>query len=153
MIFLLLFSSCNRQPKSNAETRQIEEFNWTVNIHEDFEPINQEEQNKALKKGINAIKNTFEEGVNNQAITIFICRDVYFNNFEANWQPYGIEIDGNYTEIYSQVNEMVYQTFKTQMPDAKLDSISFTQKVSRLEFQRFDISINSPSGIKMKKNW
>lgn len=43
MIFLLLFSSCNRQPKSNAETRQIEEFNWTVNIHEDFEPINQEE--------------------------------------------------------------------------------------------------------------
>tara|TARA_B110001452_G_scaffold265266_1_gene269639 strand:- start:135 stop:725 length:591 start_codon:yes stop_codon:yes gene_type:complete len=150
IILLLLFSSSNSQTKSNPETLKIEEFNWTVIIPENFEPINQEEWNKTLNKGINAIEGTFEEEVNNQATTIFTYKNGQFNNFEANWQPFDIEIDGDYMETYSEVNEMIYQTFETQMPDAKLDSISTTQKVSGLEFQRFDISIDFPNGIKMK---
>ena len=94
IILLLLFSSCNSQTKSNPETLKIEEFNWTVIIPENFEPINQEEWNKTLNKGINAIEDTFEEEVDNQATTIFTYKNGQFNNFEANWQPFDIEIDG-----------------------------------------------------------
>ena len=150
IILLLLLSSCNSQTKSDSETLKIEEFNWTVNIPENFKPINQEEWNKTIKKGVNAIENTFEGEVDNQATTIFTYKNGQFNNFEANWQPFDVEIDGDYMETYSEVNEMIYQTFETQMPDAKLDSMSSTQKVSGLEFQRFDIKIDFPNGIKMK---
>jgi len=45
---------------------------------------------------------------------------------------------------------MLYQTFETQMPKAKLDSISSTQKISGLVFQRFDITVDFPNGMKMK---
>jgi len=150
IILLLLFSSCNSETKSDIKALKIEEFNWTVNIPEDFEPMNQEEWNKTVKKGIDAIENTFELEIDNQAVTIFIYKNGQFNNFEANWQPFDIEIDGNYLETYSEVNDMIYQTFEIQIPDAKLDSISSIQKVNGLEFQRFDISIDFPNGIKMK---
>jgi len=150
IILILLLSSCISQTKSDSETLKIEEFNWTVNIPENFKPINQEEWNKTLKKGINAIESTFEGEVDNQATTIFTYKNGQFNNFEANWQPFDVEIDGDYMQTYSEVNEMMYQTFEIQIPDAKLDSISSTQKVSGLEFQRFDITIDFPNGIKMK---
>ncbi|WP_298790102.1 hypothetical protein [uncultured Allomuricauda sp.] len=150
IILLLLFSSCDSQTKSDVKTLKIEEFNWTINIPENFEPINQNEWNKTLKKGMDAIENTLEEEVDNQAVTIFSYKNGQFNNFEANWQPFDVEIDGDYLETYSEVNSMIYQTFKTQIPDAKLDSISSIQKVNGLEFQRFDISIDFPNGIKMK---
>ena len=45
---------------------------------------------------------------------------------------------------------MIYQTFEAQIPGAKLDSISTIQKVSGLEFRRFDISIDFPNNMKMK---
>jgi len=150
-LFLLIgFQSCNSQTKSDPETLKIEEFNWTLDIPENFEPINQKEWNKTLKKGIDAIENTFDEKVDNQAVTIFTYKNGQFNNFEANWQPFDVEIDGEYLETYSEVNKMLYQTFETQMPKAKLDSISSTQKISGLQFQRFDITIDFPNGMKMK---
>ena len=150
IVLLLLFSSCNSQTKSDSETLKIEEFNWTVNIPENFEPINQEEWNKTLKKGTNAIEDTFEQEIENQAVTIFTYKSGQFNNFEANWQPFDIKIDGEYMETYSEVNKMLYETFETQIPKAKLDSISSIQKVSGLDFQRFDITIDFPNGIRMK---
>ncbi len=150
-LFVLIgFQSCNRPTKSAPETLKIEAFNWSVEIPENFEPINQEEWNKTLKKGIDAIEDTIEGTVDNQAVTIFIYKNGEFNNFEANWQPFDVEVDGDYLESYSEVNEILYQTFETQMPNAKLDSISSIQKISGLEFQRFDISIDFPNGIKMK---
>ena len=36
------------------------------------------------------------------------------------------------------------------MPKAKLDSISSTQNISGLEFQRFDVKVDFPNGMKMK---
>ncbi|PKH52606.1 hypothetical protein CXF68_18705 [Tenacibaculum sp. Bg11-29] len=147
---LLLFLSCNSLAESDLETLKIEDFNWTVNIPENFKPINKEEWNKTLTKGINAIENTFEQEVENQAVTIFTYKNGQFNNFEANWQPFDFKIDGDYLETYSGVNKMIYQTIETQMPDAKLDSVSSTQKVNGLKFQRFDISIDLPNGIKMR---
>tara|TARA_B110000259_G_C13937080_1_gene371257 strand:+ start:685 stop:909 length:225 start_codon:yes stop_codon:yes gene_type:complete len=36
------------------------------------------------------------------------------------------------------------------MPKAKLDSISSTQNISGLEFQRFDVKVDFPNGMKME---
>ena len=44
----------------------------------------------------------------------------------------------------------MYHTFETQIPKTKLDSISSTQKISGLEFQRFDVTVDFPNGMKMK---
>lgn len=145
-----MFQDCNSQSKSELNTVKVEEFNWTVNIPENFEPTNKSEWNRITKKGEDAIEKTFGQEIDNQAITIFTYNNGRFNSFEANWQPYNIEIDGDYLETYSEVNKILYQAFETQIPNAKLNSISSTQKISGLEFQRFEIIIDFPNGIKMK---
>jgi|TARA_B110000977_G_C10997881_1_gene462636 hypothetical protein len=150
LIIFFGFNSCKSQTESNPKTIHNKDFNWTITIPEDFSSINETEWNKSLQKGTAAIEKTFGEEIINQATTIFAFVNGQFNNFTANYQPYDIEIDGNYLETYNDVNEISYQTFETQMPKAKLDSISSTQNISGLEFQRFDVKVDFPNGMKMK---
>ena len=150
LIILLGFNSCKSQTESNPKIIHNKDFNWTITIPENFNSINETEWNKTQQKGKDAIEKTFGEEITNQATTIFAFVNGQFNNFEANYQPYDIEIDGNYLETNNDVNEILYQTFETQMPQAKLDSISSTQKISGLKFQRFDVIIDFPNGMKMK---
>ena len=150
LVLLIGFQSCNSQTKSNPKTVTIEEFNWTVTIPENFTAIEESEWNETEQKGQDAVEKTIGEEIINQAVTLFTYKNGQFNNFEANWQPFDIEIDGEYLETCSEVNRILYQTFETQMPKAKLDSISSTKKINGLEFQRFDVTIDFPNGIKMK---
>lgn len=150
LVLLIGFQSCNSQTKSNPKTVIIEEFKWTVTIPENFNSIEESEWNKMEEKGEDAIEKTIGEDIINQAVTLFAYKNGQFNNFEANWQPFDVEIDGEYLETYSEVNKMLYKTFETQMPKAKLDSISSTQKISGLVFHRFDITVDFPNGMKMK---
>lgn len=150
-LFLLIgLQDCNNQEKTNPKTLNFGEFNWTVTIPENFNPIKESEWNRTKQKGEDAIEKTIGEDISNKAVTLFAYKNGQFNNIEANWQPFDVEIDGEYLETYSEVNKLLYQTFETQMPDAKLDSISSTQKISGLEFLRFDITIDFPNGMKMK---
>ena len=150
LIIFLGLISCKSQTESNPKIIHNKDFNWTITIPENFNSINETEWNKTQQKGKDAIEKTFGEEIINQATTIFTFENGQFNNFEANYQPYDIEIDGNYLETYNDVNEMLYQTFETQMPQAKLDSISSIQKISGLDFQRFDVVVDFPNGMKMK---
>ena len=150
LILIITLQSCKSQTRTESETLTIEEFHWTVTIPENFEPINPEEWNKQLNKGKTAMENAIELEIENNAVTIFTYRNEQFSNFEANWQPFDTEVDGDYLETSSAVNEMLYQTLVSQMPDAKLDTVSSIQKVSGLEFRRFDIVMDLPNGLKMK---
>ncbi len=148
-IIFLGLNSCHSQSESNSKIIQNKDFNWTITIPENFISMNENEWNKTQQKGKDAIEKTFGEEIINQTTTIFIFKNGQFNNFEANYQPYDIEIDGNYLETYDGVNEIMYETLETQIPEAKLDSISSTQKISGLEFQRFDVTVDFPNGMKM----
>tara|TARA_R110002126_G_scaffold290837_1_gene449017 strand:+ start:701 stop:1291 length:591 start_codon:yes stop_codon:yes gene_type:complete len=149
-IIFLGLNSCKGQTESKPKTIENKDFNWTIIIPENFISINKNEWKKTQQKGKDAIEKTFGEEIINQAITIFAFKNGQFNNFEANYQPYDIEIDGNYLETNNDLNKILYQTFETQMPKTKLDSISSTQKISGLEFQRFDVTVDFPNGMKMK---
>ena len=150
LVFLAGIQSCYSQAKTNPETVHIKDFNWTVTIPENFQLIEEREWDETEKQGQDAIEETFGEELVNQAVTIFAYKNDRFNNFEANWQPYDPEIDGEYQETYHMVNEILYQTFESQMPGAKLDSVTSKQQISGLEFRRFDITIDFPNGVRMK---
>lgn len=147
ILLFIGFQNCGNQ--TNSEVVTVEDFNWTVTIPENFIPIDEKEWDKTIKRGKDAVEKTVGE-IDNQAITIFTYKNEQFNNFEANWQPFDLEIDGDYSESIALVNNIVYETFETQIPKAKLDSVSRIQKISGLEFHRFDIAIDFPNGMKMK---
>lgn len=149
ILFLLLFSGfqiCHAQTKSGLKPMHIEEFNWTLVIPENFTPIKQDEWGKMIKKDIAV----FGEGILSEEVTSFSYQNNKFNKFDAVWQPYDAEICGDYLELNAEANEVMYQMYKSQIPKANFDSITKTQTISNLEFERFDVEIDVPDVFHMK---
>ncbi|WP_304064368.1 hypothetical protein [Pedobacter glucosidilyticus] len=135
---------CNGQTKPKKEIYN-KDFNWTITIPENFQNVSAEEWSKLQNKGADAIEKTYDEKVINQSKTIFVFKSDQLNYFESNYQPFDIAIDGNYLESCKNVNNMLYETFKTQMPDIKIDSTSTIEKIDNLEFQTFKMKVEYPN--------
>lgn len=147
LLLQLSLYSCFGQTK--AKTIYNEDFKWTITIPENFINVSPQDWEKVQDRGIEAIEETFGEQVINQAKTIFVYKNADFNMIESNYQPFDVEVDGNYIESCQGVNEIIYDTFKAQMPNIKIDSISSVEKISNLDFQAFKVKINFPNGIVM----
>lgn len=148
-VYLLLFlltilQACNSQTTPKKEIHN-KDFNWTITIPEDFESISAADWEKLQKKGEKAMEDTFEQDIVNQAKTIFVFRNGQSNLLESNYQPFDPSIDGNYLESWKNVNEMVYQTFKAQLPDAKITRKNSIEKIDKLDFNVHTMEIEMPN--------
>jgi hypothetical protein len=144
----IIFQSCNGQTTPKKEFYN-KDFNWRIIIPENFQNVSAEEWTKMQNKGADAIEQTYDEKVINQAKTIFVFKSDQLNYFESNSQPFDTEIDGDYLASCKNVNNILYETFKTQIPDIKIDSISTIEKIDNLEFQTFKMKLEYPNKVKM----
>lgn len=144
VFFTITLQSCNGQSASKQEIYN-QEFNWTITIPENFQNVSSEEWAKLQNKGAEAIEKTFDEEVINQSKTIFVFKSDQFNYFESNYQPFDSSIDGDYLESCKNVNNVLYETFKTQMPNIKIDTTKTVEKIDNLEFQTFKMKIEYPN--------
>ena len=144
-IFLtIILQSCNGQTTPKKEIYN-QDFKWTITIPENFQNVSVEDWTKMQNKGIDAIEKTYDEEVINQVTTIFVFKSDELNYFESNYQPFDIEIDGDYLESCKNVNNMLYETFYAQIPDIKIDSTATVEKIDNLEFQTFKMKIVYPN--------
>jgi hypothetical protein len=142
-LFICLISITQSSFGQTTTTKEIynKDFNWTINIPEGFESVSSEQWAKMQDKGADAIENTYGEKIVNQSKTIFVFKSDELNYFESNYQPFDTSKDGDYSESCKNVNEILYETFKTQMPDIKIDTIRTVEKIDNLEFQLFKMKI------------
>jgi len=140
----IIFQSCNGQTTPKKEIYN-KDFNWTITIPENFQNVSAEEWEKMQNKGADAIEKTYDEEVINQSKTIFVFKNDQLNYFESNYQPFDTAIDGDYFESCKNVNNMLYETFITQLPDIKIDSVSTIEKIDNLEFQLFKMKVEYPN--------
>ena len=143
-VLLIIFQSCNSQTKAKNELYN-KDFNWFITIPENFEKVSADDWKKIQNKGENAVEDTFGEDLVNQAKTIFVFKNDQFNYFESNYQPFDKSIDGDYIESWNNVNDLIYQTFRTQLPDAKITRKNFTEKIDGLEFNVHKMEIEMPN--------
>ena len=142
---LLCFLSCKGQ---STDTKFYDkEFKWSIEIPKDFYKVGKEEWSEKQQKGKDAIEKTVGEEIVNQSKTIFIFKADDMNYFEANYQPYDTESDGDYLENYKNVNRTIYQTFKENMPNAKIDTLSSTEKINDLLFYKYEAKIHLPNNM------
>lgn len=149
LFFLSFLPGCTGQPKTKPETLYNEDFKWTITIPEDFINVSPEEWAKMRDKGLDAVEKTFGEEVVNQSKVIFVFKNADFNYLEANYQLFNAETDGDYLESCKAVKEILFETFKAQMPNTKIDSVTSIEKISNLDFQTFKIKIYFPNGMTM----
>jgi hypothetical protein len=150
LITFAFFHTGKSQVKSSSKEFFSKEFNWTIQIPEGFEPVSAEEWKKMQNRGLEAIEKTYDTEVENMAKTIFVVKNGLFNYFEANYQPFNKEKDGDYLESFKEVNSIVYGTFEAQMPNAKLDSASSQETIDGKVFQTFKVTITVPNIIVME---
>jgi hypothetical protein len=141
---IITLQSCNGQTTAKRAIYN-KDFGWKITIPENFENVSAEDWTKMQNKGADAIEKTFEGEVINQAKTIFVFKSDQLNYFESNYQPFDVSIDGDYLESCKNVNEVLLETFKTQMPNVKIDTTRSVEKIDNLEFQTFKMKIEYPN--------
>ena len=99
------------------------------------------------QKGAEAIEKTYGEKVESNATTIFVVKYDDLNYFETNQQPYDSIADPDYPAYFRDVNEVLYETFKEQIPNGTIDTASSEELIAGLLFQKFRISISMPNNI------
>lgn len=147
LALILTLQSCTGQPKKKEVYNDM--FKWTITIPEKFENVNPEEWKRLQNKGMDAIEKTYDGKLENDSKTIFAFKNDQFNYFESNYQPFDSTKDGSYLESFKSVNEMLYATFKAQMPDAKIDTATSQETIAGLSFYTFKTTIYFPNKMVM----
>jgi hypothetical protein len=141
---IIFFQSCNGQKTAKQEIHN-KDFNWTIKIPENFETVSSTDWAKMQNKGADAIERTYEEEVINQSKTIFAFKSDQLNYFESNYQPFDPSVDGDYIESCKAVANVLYETFKAQMPGVKIDTARTIEKIDNLEFQTLTMMVEYPN--------
>jgi hypothetical protein len=146
-IAFVILSGC--KTNSNPQTFHNEDFKWTITIPEKFTSVSPGDWEKLQNKGAQAVEKTYGEKVENQATVIFVFKNGDYNYLESNYQQFDPDVDGDYRESCKVVNEIVYETFRTQIPNAKIDSASSIERISGLDFHTFKLVLDLPNGMKI----
>jgi len=143
--FAFLMNSCKGQ--TNKREFYNKQFNWKIEIPEGFEKVSSKESKINEKRGTEALEKTYGGKIPNQATTIFEFVNNETNYFDSNYQPFDTISDGNYLESCKNVNEILYNTFKTQLQDVQIDSATSTETIDSLVFQKYVIKISLPNNM------
>ena len=143
-IFTCIALSANICRAQSTQSREIynKDFNWTVVVPKGFENVSSEQWAKFQNKGASAVEATYGQQVVNKAKIIFVFRSGEMNYFESNYQPLDTTVDGSYIESCKKVDGILYETFVTQMPGVKIDTLHGAEKIDGLEFQTFNMKVN-----------
>ena len=148
VLFVLLAKSGYSQAPPKKELYN-KEFNWKITIPENFENVSVVDWAKLQNRGKEAIEKTYDAEMVDHTTTIFVFRADQFNYFEANCQPFDISIDGDYLESFKEVNQVLFNTFKAQIPNVVLDSLSSDEIVDGFKFNKFKVIVNFPNKVIM----
>lgn len=141
---IVIFQSCNGQKTTKQEIHN-KDFNWTITIPENFENVSNADWEKMQNKGADAIEKTYESEVINQSKTIFVFKSDQLNYFESNHQPFDPSVDGDYLKSCKAVDEVLYETFKAQLPGIKIDTTRTVEEIDNLEFQTLKMKVEYPN--------
>jgi hypothetical protein len=142
-IFISLLIASSFAFAQQAQEFYSQEFGWRIHIPASMALVSAENQKKLQEKGADAIEKTYGEQVVNETTTLFMYQKGMMNYIEANHQP--ADLNEDYREECKAVNELVYETFRTQIPGASIDSASSVQHVAGLEFHVFKVDIHIPN--------
>ncbi|MFC4818493.1 MULTISPECIES: hypothetical protein [unclassified Flavobacterium] len=145
----LLVIGANAQ---GAKEREIfnKDLNWTISIPEGFEAMSEEEKARIEQKGKDALESTTGVTITAQVKSLFVFKNDKAHYFEANYQSFDPSQEGDYIESCKAVNDVMYNTFKSQMPGAKITKKESTEKIDGLDFHTFAVEVELPNNMTMK---
>ncbi len=149
-ILFSIFLSFNLSAQNSGVAFYSPDFKWKVQIPEGFEKVDNQEWSILQGKGEQTLEKTVGQDITNHSKTIFIVKSGNFNYLEANYQPFDTKNDGSYEASNKFVNDIVYKSFKENMPNAKISNTRSKEKINNLIFHKNTFEILMPNSMSMK---
>ena len=150
IVLAFLFFSVPLFAQQAGEKHFFKEFNWTIQIPEGFEKVDPKEWEKQREKGLDMVEEVYEAKLDSVLVvskTILILKKGQFNHIEVCRQPFDPAIDGDYAEVNKEVAEILYNTFKEQMPGSTIDMKTGSENIGGKNFLKNDYVVTFPNGM------
>lgn len=133
---------------THASAQQIgkiyffKEIGWTITLPSDFKTLDSIEDAERNERGLKAIEesNEIKADITELKTLIAASKNVY-NYFNSTITPFDPKKDGDYDSSSKTVKDMVYKTFLDKMPTAKIDSVTTSEVIDGLLFDKFHVTI------------
>lgn len=140
LILLLINHLHSQQSDKKYSFRQV---SWAITLPDDFTIVDSADESASMERGKKAIEeaNNIKADFSTTTTLISAIKDTY-NYFNATITPFDSKKDGNYLNNNRELKKMVYKTFSEKMPNGKIDSVTTTQKIDGLTFDKYSLTIN-----------
>ncbi len=148
----VLFISCKTDPNKQVDEGTVvenkyhsKEIGWTIEIPNGWNVTKRDESQKREDKGLKAINeaNGIHYDASGLKQLVSFQKD-RFHIFAATSEKFEIEYDGEYEENKKLVKEILYNTYASN--GIKVDTASSKEKIDKLEFDLFKITVYDPKG-------
>jgi hypothetical protein len=134
------YSLC--QIQKNEKIIYIKDFKWTITIPENFDSIKAIEWERLKNVGKSETLNSTGVTVIPSSKTILAFKKQKINYIDASYTIIDYTDKEEYLEVLKYGTSVIYNTFKTKLPNSKLDTLYSEEKIDGLLFQTFKLIIN-----------
>ncbi|WP_410220325.1 hypothetical protein [Pedobacter sp.] len=118
---------------------------WHINVPLGYRQTHENSLKLNDENGKNAVKQNYNTEINTDSIVHLLSfQKNQFNLFDSTLKKFDAKRDGDYFKNNAATQKMLYDIYAAQK--IKIDTSTFTQKISGVAFQGFNIKIYGPNG-------
>jgi isoleucyl-tRNA synthetase len=140
LVFFLVSFSCYSQDAEKIFV--FKELGWTLSLPVSFKILDSIDDSKRSEKGKKASEetNNIEGDISKTRTLISAIKNTY-NYFNSTITPFDPKKDGSWDSRNKEIKNFMYQAFSTKMEDAKIDSLTTTETIDGLQFDKYKITV------------
>jgi hypothetical protein len=143
---ILVFFSCKESKKT--KDYNFKEIGWTISVPLDFSILTSAESGQIRKAATQAVKEAYDSTYyDNTAKTLLSFKKDETNYFSAGIVPFHEPQDGEWFQSNRNKKELILDTYKSQNPEAKIDTSSTLELIDGLTFECFEVKMAFPDKL------
>ena len=149
LVLTILFLNCQ---KTERKVIKNELFSWEITLPENFYDINKDKWIDIKESGEKLIVNDSRLNITDKSKTIFVVENGEFNRFESNYTltENFIAPNSNFENSMKKLNIVLFDSFRSKVLDAKIDSLTSFETIDNLKFMKFEINTKFEDGLTIK---
>lgn len=148
-IFLFTALACMITFGSFAQEQEVKysfkEIGWNISIPAKFHILSRDSFLRIEQKGKAAIEEATGVSSGNDHKKLFVVREGPADYMDATIVPFDTVADGDWHETNNLVRDVLTETFKKQMPQAGIDTVSSVFMKDGRQFSQFYIKLTLPN--------
>jgi hypothetical protein len=144
-----LLSINNSAAQSPPVKLFLKEIGWTVTLPPCFNMLDSAEITSTQDRGKAMLEKANDVELNMSGLKTLASAKKGFNYFDATINSFDPEEDGNYEEAIGEAAVATYRSMAENLPDATIDSVTTSQVIDGLRFEKFEMTIKISPQVTM----